>query len=75
MADAEILSNSRFYLEIDGMTELVIKKVSGQRRLQRILAVSVFHVVPHQRKRVAFRKFVGACDQSGRRLRDASRTR
>ena len=29
MADNEILSNSRFYLEIDGMTELIIKKVSG----------------------------------------------
>jgi phage tail-like protein len=25
----EVLSNSRFYLEIDGMVELVIKKVSG----------------------------------------------
>ena len=29
MADSEIMANSRFYLEIDGMTELVIKKVSG----------------------------------------------
>lgn len=29
MADNEIISNSRFYLELDGMTELVIKKVSG----------------------------------------------
>lgn len=29
MAKDEILSNSRFYLEIDGMTELIIKKVSG----------------------------------------------
>lgn len=29
MADNEVLANSRFYLEIDGMTELVVKKVSG----------------------------------------------
>jgi phage tail-like protein len=29
MAKGEVLTNSRFYLEIDGMTELVVKKVSG----------------------------------------------
>ena len=29
MADNQVLPNSRFYLEIDGMTELVVKKVSG----------------------------------------------
>jgi phage tail-like protein len=29
MAENEVLSNSRFYFELDGMTELVIKKVSG----------------------------------------------
>ena len=29
MADNEVLASSRFYLEIDGMTGLVVKKVSG----------------------------------------------
>jgi phage tail-like protein len=29
MAKGEVLTTSRFYLEIDGMTELVVKKVSG----------------------------------------------
>jgi phage tail-like protein len=29
MAKGEILTNSRFYFEIDGMTDLVIKKFSG----------------------------------------------
>jgi phage tail-like protein len=29
MANGEVLTTSRFYLEIDGMTELVVKKVSG----------------------------------------------
>ncbi|MBE7385023.1 MAG: phage tail protein [Leptolyngbya sp. SIO1E4] len=29
MAENEVLANSRFYFELDGMTELVVKKVSG----------------------------------------------
>jgi phage tail-like protein len=29
MATGEVLTTSRFYLEIDGMTDLVVKKVSG----------------------------------------------
>jgi len=29
MAKDEVLTNSRFYLEIDGMTDLIIKKVGG----------------------------------------------
>jgi phage tail-like protein len=29
MAEPELLANSRFYLEIDGLTDLFIKKVSG----------------------------------------------
>ena len=29
MSKGEVLTNSRFYLEIDGMTDLIIKKVSG----------------------------------------------
>ncbi|MGF1521675.1 MAG: phage tail protein [Leptolyngbyaceae cyanobacterium] len=29
MADNEVLANSRFYFELDGMTELIVKKVSG----------------------------------------------
>ncbi len=29
MADGELLANSKFYLEFDGMTECIVKKVSG----------------------------------------------
>ncbi|MEB3210439.1 MAG: phage tail protein [Leptolyngbyaceae bacterium] len=29
MSDGELLANSKFFLEFDGMTELIVKKVSG----------------------------------------------
>jgi phage tail-like protein len=29
MADKELLANSKFYLEFDGLSELIVKKVSG----------------------------------------------